>query len=303
MPIIGSKFVIVGGAGLVGSAVARALAAGVAPVIVCDGVEASQWAGLPPDLDDLWGPEELQSRLDQSWRDVAGIAVFADGPNAFAPMRRLWDVASARQRPLYWASTLQVYGTSHPGVSGEPAAFAPVSAFGRAHRAMEVFAARRSLEHDAPPVATAFRLASVYGAGEGHKASGASLPYRAVQSLSAGQPVEVWRSTSPDQTDGSHQRDWIHVDDAAAIIAAVITGGLQGPFDVGTGVLTSATSIVNAASRATGMAPAVIHVDPPAFAAVDAGVAADLSPLAAAGVDPSAKGIDAGMAELAGRTR
>ncbi|MCU0882406.1 MAG: NAD-dependent epimerase/dehydratase family protein, partial [Hyphomonadaceae bacterium] len=69
MPVIGSKFVVVGGAGLVGSAVVRALSASGADVIVCDQVPDSQWHQLPPGLDDVWSPEDLWRRLEESWRD------------------------------------------------------------------------------------------------------------------------------------------------------------------------------------------------------------------------------------------
>ncbi|MCU0882405.1 MAG: NAD-dependent epimerase/dehydratase family protein, partial [Hyphomonadaceae bacterium] len=217
----------------------------------------------------------------------AGVGLFAtDGSvqfTGFGLPRALWDFACAKQRPLYWASTLQVYGSTHHGPGATPDQVKPLSAFGAACRAFEVFAAKRQAEPDAPPVATALRLGSVFGH-EQHKGSVASLPHRAVAGLAAGRPVEVWRSTDPALVDGGHQRDWIAADDAGRMIAAVMTAGLQGPFDIGSGRLASAIEVVQAASRVTRVAPATIAVDPPSGAALQS-VAADPSRLIAAGID------------------
>jgi nucleoside-diphosphate-sugar epimerase len=311
MPVTGSKFVIVGGAGLVGSALGRELARNAGTdVVVCDrlgGADDGRWHTLPASLDDLWAPEDLAGRLDRSWRDIAGVVVLADGcshsdlfETSFTLPRRLWDFAAQRQRPLYWGSSLQIYGTGGDR-DGPASSLTPVSGFGRAKQAFEVFAERHSKDADAPPVATAFRLASVYGSGESHKGSRSSLPAQALQALKAGNPVQLWRSTDPAQVDGGHARDWVHVDDAAAMMAAVMLAGLQGPFDIGSGTLTSALDVVRTAASVADTTPSVTFVEPEAGASLEQGPAADGAALKAAGINVSPRSLASGLRELSGQ--
>jgi ADP-L-glycero-D-manno-heptose 6-epimerase len=300
----------------VGSAVARALAdEGGLDVVVCDQLgpsDAGKWRGLPRRLDDLWQPHELMDHLERSWRSVSAVVVLADAwgvsqdgdslfRSAFHLPRQLFAFASARQRPLVWASSMQVYGHGASNLALDPAQIAalePVTAFGRAHQAFDLFAARHGTGPDAPPVLTGLRLASVYGAGEAHKADAASLPVRALAAVRAGEPVPVWRSTDPALVDGGHRRDWVHADDAARMIAALITGGHGGLFEIGSGQTRSALEVVQAAARATSRQARIAFVEPPAGAATYSLPAADLAPLAALGITTAPRTLDDGLAGL-----
>ena len=315
MPVTGHRIVVVGGAGLVGSAVARALADtdhGL-DVVVCDRLGAARdgkWRALPARLDDLWQPEDLAARLEATWRSVAAVVVMADageGPDAdalfaglFHLRRRLYDFASARQRPLVWASSLQVYGAGPAAPDADVAALAalkPLSAFGRACQAFDLFAARNRTTADAPPVLAGLRLASVYGAHEQHKGAGASLPVRALAAVRAGEPVALWRSTDPAVVDGGHARDWVHADDAGAMAAAVIRAGVSGFFDIGSGVAVSAHEVVRSAARAAGREGRMVFTEPPPEAALIV-PPADLAALRAAGIEPQLRSLDEGLAAL-----
>jgi ADP-L-glycero-D-manno-heptose 6-epimerase len=293
-------FVIVGGAGLVGSAVARALAEdGSARVVVCDAlgsVASGKWANLPERMDDLWAPGDLAANLDKAWRDIACVVSMADAGHAEADAdalydtawrlpRRLWDFAVARQRPIAWASTTQVHGPT-------------LGAFAAAKAAFDRHAARRGDGPDAPPVALGLRLAAIYGRGEAHKGALASLPARALALARAGAPVPLWRSTDPAILDGGHARDWTHADDAGAAIAALVGNATAGFHDIGTGALSTATDVVRAASRVAKAQARVIHVAPPPGADAGPCPAADLSSLRAAGVTTVFRDLDAGLAAL-----
>lgn len=316
MPVTGHRIVVVGGAGLIGSAVARALADADhgLDVVVCDRLGPAQdgkWRALPARLDDLWQPDELLARLEASWRSVAAVVVMADAGAAqadadalFASLfhlrRRLHDFASARQRPLVWASSLQVYGAgpAQPDAGAEAlAALQPLTAFGRACLAFDLFAALHRQAADAPPVLAGLRFGSVYGAHEQHKGAAASLPVRALAAVRAGEPVALWRSTDPAVVDGGHTRDWIHADDAGALAASLIRTGASGFFDIGSGSAVSAHDVVRAAARAAGREGRMVFAEPPPEAALVV-PAADLTALRAAGVEPLARSLDEGLAAL-----
>jgi ADP-L-glycero-D-manno-heptose 6-epimerase len=302
----GRKFIVIGGAGLVGSAVARHLAEdGSAQVIVCDLLGSStsgKWANLPAKMADLWTPDEVVGHLDRAWRDVAGVLCFADAGHSAGDMdalfktsyhlpRQVWDYAVAKQRAIYWASTIQVYGDAKPDLSADPnviAGFQPKTAFGRAKQAFDYFAASQGSGPDAAPIATGFRLASVYGRGEGHKGALSSLPTRARDHALADRPLPVWEAS----------RDWVHVEDAANVIAQIVLQGHAGFFDVGSGSLTSATAVAKASEVATGKALAIETRSAPADVCAHQTAAADHSALEKLGLAYTFRTMEAGLSSL-----
>lgn len=316
MAASGQVFVVVGGAGLVGSAVARALAAdGASRVVVCDRlgpVSSGKWANLPARLDDLWAPDMLLAHLNTAWREIAGVLLFADAggevgdadalfETAWHLPRRVWDFASAKQRPVLWASTSQVYGGGPSELSRDPnvmAEFRPASAFGRAKLAFDLFAAARGTGPHAPPTAVGVRLSSVYGKEERHKGRDASLPSRALAQVRAGAPVALWQSTHAGMTDGGHSRDWVHADDVGAAVAALALGGAAGFFDAGTGALTKATDVARAAGRVAGAQVRIGYVSAPPDACIGAVPAARLDALDQAGVAVAFRDLDHGLKSL-----
>lgn len=303
MPSQGRKFIVIGGAGLVGSAVARHLADdGSAQVIICDRLGSSasgKWANLPAKLADLWTPEDLLAHLDRAWREVAGVLSFADAGHSAGDVdalfetsyqlpRRVWDYAVAKQRAIYWASSMQVYGDATPDLSTDPnviAGFQPKTAFGRAKQAFDYFAASQGTGPDAAPIATGFRLASVYGQSEGHKGALASLPHRAYHHALTERPLPIWEAS----------RDWVHVEDAARVIAQIVLQGHAGFFDIGSGSLISATAVVKASEAATGKALAVESRPPPADVFARQTAAADLTALEKLGISYTFRSMESGL--------
>ncbi|GBF57633.1 ADP-L-glycero-D-manno-heptose-6-epimerase [Candidatus Phycosocius bacilliformis] len=309
MPVSGRKIIIIGGAGFVGSAVAHQLANdGGADVIICDqigSVQSGKWANLPAKLADLWAPDDLMGHLDKAWREIAGVLIFADAGHdggdgdgllatSYHLPRRVWDYAVAKQRPIHWASSLQVYGTSAPDrrYDGPAVAnFKPTTAFGRVKQAFDYFAASQGLGPDAPPRATGFRLASVYGAGEGHKGELASLPTRAIAHAQAGKTLAVWELERGQQP----ARDWVHVDDAATAISQLILSDHAGFFDIGTGQLTQTHQLLTACASLAGAEVKVRPILPPPGAWTQNGPAADLSWLEQTGLSCQFRQMEAGL--------
>ena len=303
MPSLGRKFIIIGGAGLVGSAVARHLAQdGSAQVIICDQLGSSasgKWANLPSNMADLWTPDDLMTHLDKAWRDVAGVLCFADAGHSAGDMdglfetsyhlpRRIWDYAVAKQRAIHCASSTQVYGAATPDLSSAPhvvAGFQPKTAFGRAKQAFDYFAASQGTGPDAAPIATGLRLASVYGQGESHKGALASLPSRARAHALAERPLSVW----------DENRDWVHVDDAGQLITQLVLQGHAGFFDIGSGALTSAKAIVKASEAATRKALAVETRPAPVDARSPHAAVADLSALEKLGISCTFRTMETGL--------
>jgi nucleoside-diphosphate-sugar epimerase len=314
MPLQGRKFVIVGGAGFIGSAVARHLAHdGSAEVVVCDTIgplNDRKWANLPATLSDLWTPEDLMAHLERAWRDIAGILLFADGGHsqgdgdalfetAYHLPRRVWDFAAAKQRPIYWASSSQIYGDSASDGRVDPqviAGFKPTTPFGRAKQAFDVFAASQGIGPDAPPIATGFRLSSVYGLGEDHKGSLASLPTRALHAAKTRQKLELWDLSGMGDPAGA--RDWVHVEDAAQAVAQIALQGHAGFFDIGSGTLCAPTQLLETIEDLTGHTLLIDTIAPNSLSQVSPLPAADLTGLEACGIRVAFRELAAGLKPL-----
>jgi nucleoside-diphosphate-sugar epimerase len=261
MPSKSQKYVIIGGAGVVGCAVARALITQYgADVIICDHfgcIESRKWAKIPANIDDIWQPENLLVNLDMAWREIAGVIVLADSgmqsqdcdalfETAFHLPRRVWDFCARKQRPMFWASSSHVYGLGASALSSRPedvAALAPVTAFGRAKQAFDVFAARQGHGPHTPPIWGGFRLSSVYGGAEIHKDWCATIVSKAVAAAKEGRTLVVRDDVS---------RDWVHVDDAALAIVQVIVQGHSGFFDIGSGQTITTRELISKVETATG---------------------------------------------------
>ncbi len=260
MPLKSQCYIIVGGAGLVGSALARVLSSQGQSVIICDHfghLNDQKWAHMPSNLADIWTPDALIHNLEKTWQSIAGVILLADGGHqdgdidalfetSYHLPRRVWDFCAAKQRPIYWASSTQVYGQAASNLSTDPAviaAFKPFTAFGRVKQAFDVFAARQGTGSQAPPIATGFRLVSVYGAHEDHKAELASLPNLL---LSA---ERYDRQVTLNTKSAEYVRHWLHVDDAAGAMAALILERRRGYFDIGTGPTITTEDLLASASK------------------------------------------------------
>jgi nucleoside-diphosphate-sugar epimerase len=247
---------------LVGSALSHRLCADGYSVIICDSfgsIEDRKWAHLPPRVSDLWRPESLLPALDKSWRDLAGVIVMADGNNvadnadtlfetSFHLPRSIWDFCVVKQRPIYWASSTQVYGEGTPNLSRDPelvARLQPVTALGRAKQAFDMFSAQQAAGPQSPPIATGLRLSHIYGPNEAHKGINASLPYQFLRAAQQSTSVSLG-ATLP-----TYQYDFVHADDAATVIAAHIASQQSGFFDIASGETCNLSSLIEMATQTT----------------------------------------------------
>jgi nucleoside-diphosphate-sugar epimerase len=309
MPIQGQKFVIVGGAGFVGSALAHTLiVAHSGDVIICDsfgGIDQNKWANLPAAIDDLWAQQTLLPNLDKAWRDIAGVILLADTKQdsqdgdalfeaAYHLPRRVWDFCVAKQRPLYWASSAHVYGEGQSQLSRDVAdvvALKPISAFGRAKLAFDVFAARQGTGPNTPPAWASWRLSSAYGKGEAHKGEFASLPVRAMAAAKAGNALGIWEDSM------EATRDWVHVDDAAAAIAALTVGEHAGFFDIGSGVMTTTRNLISHVGNLSGTALRLRSLAAP-VSSIKSIASANIAALGAVGVPVQFRTLQQGLTAL-----
>lgn len=310
---------IVGGAGLVGSATARALLADSGlDVVVVDRLgptSARKWANVPTGVSDFVPPENLEVWLNKNWRDLAVIVCTADATDTddadgifaahYSLPKLLWGWAVAKQRGFVFTSSSEVYGDGACIDGADLAAIGalkPLSARGQAQKLFELHVVRDTMAGKSPPFWTGFRVFDAYGHEEHHKGARASVPFHAAQAAKADLPLSVARSWSPAIADGHHKGDFIAASDVGALLAHAVVGArTNGLLNAGTGVATAYSEVARAAFSAAGRQTQIRFTEPTVaeVTTMQRHVCADLQALRAAGFTRSFVPLEDGIAAMA----
>lgn len=257
--------VVVGG-GFIGTAVARALAASGRPTTLVTRRPAGSIApasdGLRAEAIDLRTPTGAAAfgALLTPGIDIvfaAGTSVPAaderDPPASLDPLQPLLAVLGAAApvpdaAVLFLSSGGAVYGDPDQLPITESHPLRPASAYGAGKVAAETYlgyyARRHGLRTTALRCGNAYGPAQVPGRGQG-------LVGELLDAARSGRPVEIWG-------DGSVCRDFVHVDDIAAVVASLCARrDLPLALNVGTGVGTSVREVVDLAGVVVGQPVAV----------------------------------------------
>jgi UDP-glucose 4-epimerase len=262
MSIAGQKFLITGGASLIGSHLTRALlAAGAAEVVLYDNLSLGSAARLG-----AFGPDDrvrairgdvlrLPQLLD-AVAEVSGIFAlagyltlpFSENPAAGADVNvtgMINTLEAARlsgPRRIVFASSVAVYGSDVDGVIDESRAFraSGISAASAAYGASKLmgeslgrlYAERYGVDF------WALRFSTVYGERQHARGINALYILEAMQAAAAGRRVVVRGS-------GHEAHDYLYAGDAAtACLRAMDAAGAGGAFNVASGRSTSVNDIV-----------------------------------------------------------
>jgi ADP-L-glycero-D-manno-heptose 6-epimerase len=242
-------FAITGGAGFIGSNLARALAQRGADVLVVDDLTASEkfrnLAGIT--IAEYYDRQEFASLIDRGDTVLDQIeAVLHQGANTtttetdgrlmmrdnFADSKRIAEFCLSRRIPLVYASSAAVYGNG-PSFREEPACEAPVNVYGFSKLTFDQWM-RRAVKNTVSRV-VGLRYFNVYGPGERHKGAMASMVFQLYNQLRTTDRMRLfgdhdgWRA-------GEQRRDFVHVDDVVRVNLWFLDHpSASGIFNVGTG--------------------------------------------------------------------
>lgn len=262
--------VIVGGAGFIGTALARALTLRGTPVRVLDrrhrldrsahllkGVDQAVFE-FPDTLGiegHLRGAYALIHLTCTSTPQSSMQSLRRDADENIAPSVTLFEAAGAAgvQKVLFASSGGTVYGDTDrlPIVENTP--LNPLSGYGASKVAVETYlqlAARRDQF-----CGVNMRIANPYGP---YQLSGAPIGIiaRYLCLIAQGAPLSVWG-------DGEIVRDYIHIDDTTKAILALLDQKAlaSGAYNIGSGTGLNVNDIIATLSRTTGLKPQV-HYTP-----------------------------------------
>lgn len=256
--------IVTGGAGFIGSNIVRCLnAAGVSDVLIVDDLEDGRKTFNLSDCDliDYLDKDEFLARVkagDHFAGDIRGVlhqgactdTTEWDGrfmmQTNFEYSKHLLHYCSDFQIPLVYASSASVYGAGTE-FSVERRCENPINAYAFSKLVFDQYV--RHVRPDLRAPVVGLRYFNVYGPGEAHKGGMASVIYHFHHQLLNGDEVRLFEG-SGGYGDGEQRRDFIHVDDIAAVNLWMLDHPeCSGIFNLGTGISRSFNDVANAVIR------------------------------------------------------
>jgi ADP-L-glycero-D-manno-heptose 6-epimerase len=246
------RILVTGGAGFVGSALARKLVADGHIVVVADDFSSAAWTNL------------IDFTGDVLTADVAGVIdlIRAAGPfdvishqasitdttvmdqhrmmhNNVEGFRNVLDLAADWGSRVVWASSASIYGQG-PAPMKESQPPAPLNVYAYSKLAMERLAEQYAPRLKYPIVG--LRYFNVYGPGEAHKGKFASMIGQLAKQMRAGKRPRIF-------IDGEQKRDFVYIGDVLAANLRAMESSTPGVFNVGSGEAGSFNQVVAQLNR------------------------------------------------------
>lgn len=266
------RLLVTGGAGYIGSIVARHLLSGGHEVVVLDNLSRGHRQAVPEGaklvIADLLDRESVRSAVDGGFDAVlhfAALSLVGESgthpeiyyeTNVGGTLNLLDAMRSAQVRNLVFSSTAAVYGEPREVPIPETTPPLPTNTYGRSKLAVDGMIGDFCRAHDLGAVSLRyFNVAGASGGlGEDHHPETHLIPNVLRVALGAQPFVEIF-GTDYDTPDGTAIRDYIHIDDLAE--AHVLALGATEPgrhriFNLGNGTGFSVREVVRAAGEVTG---------------------------------------------------
>ena len=252
------RILVTGGAGFIGSNLAKRLATDGHDVVAADSFLSAHFSNLANFLGDvltLKDSEDVDSMVELGPFDVifhqASITgvVGSHGEDHSAPhrmmrnnvetFRRILDWAVASKARVVWASSCSVYGRG-PVPMRESQPPDPLNVYAFSKVTMERMAARYAPRLAHPIVG--LRYSNVYGPGEDHKGRLASMIHQLAKQMRAGKRPRIF-------TAGQQKRDFAYVDDSVQANLCAMRAKQSGVFNAGAGRSWSFNEVVAQLNR------------------------------------------------------
>jgi UDP-glucose 4-epimerase len=287
------KLLVTGGAGYIGSIVARQLLAGGHEVTVLDNLERGHRQAIPEGAQlvvaDLLDRDAVDATLRDGGFDAAvhfaALALVAESvshperyyrTNVGGTLNLLEAMVAAGVPRLVFSSTCAVYGQPNEVPIAETALPNPVNAYGASKLAVDLMIRDFSTAHGLAAVSLRyFNVAGASGGlGEDHDPETHLIPNILRVALGTAAAVNLYGTDYP-TPDGTAIRDYIHVEDLADAHLLALDGARASEhrvFNLGNGTGFSVRQVVAAAETVTERAIAVTEAprrpgDPPQLVA------------------------------------
>ena len=266
------KLLVTGGAGYIGSIVARQLIAAGHQVVVLDNLERGHRAAVPERAElivaDLRDRDAVGAAVDNGFDGVLHFAALAlvgesvEHPeryyrtNVGGTLNLLEAINDAGVKRLVFSSTCAVYGQPDEVPIGEEAPPRPANAYGASKLAVDGMIGDFCAAHGLGAVSLRyFNVAGASGeAGEDHEPETHLIPNVLKAAIGRSTHVDVYGTDYP-TPDGTAIRDYIHIEDLGVAHQLALAGAREGEhriFNLGNGNGFSVREVIATAREVTG---------------------------------------------------
>ncbi len=249
------RLLVTGGAGFIGSNLARRLVTDGHDVVAADSFRHAHWTNLVDfegdvltlrdalDINTIAGQGPYEAIFHQASITDTTVADQHDMMlNNLEQFRQLLDMAAKTKARVIWASSCSIYGRG-PVPMKEDQAPDPLNVYAFSKLAMERLAARYAPKLAHPIVG--LRYSNVYGPGEDHKGKFASMIHQLARQMRAGNRPRIFEH-------GQQKRDFVYVDDVVKLNLLALGAPEGGVFNAGAGASWSFNEVVAELNRVLG---------------------------------------------------
>jgi len=186
--------------------------------------------------------------------------------------KKIWDYCTEKKVPLIYASSAATYGNGELGYKDDHdiiGQLKPLNPYGVSKNEFDKWVLEQA--DNQPPFWAGLKFFNVYGPNEYHKGRMASVIFHSFNQVKDTGKVKLFRSHKPGYKDGEQLRDFIHVDDVAAIMywmmevvsresGSHLTSGI---YNVGTGKARTFKDLVKAIFTSLHLKPEIEFIDTP----------------------------------------
>jgi ADP-L-glycero-D-manno-heptose 6-epimerase len=196
--------------------------------------------------------------------------------------KNIWTYCTEKNVPLIYASSAATYGDGELGykdahdIVGQ---LKPLNPYGVSKNEFDKWALQQEQQ---PPFWAGLKFFNVYGPNEYHKKRMASVVFHSFNQIRETGKVKLFRSHKPQYKNGEQLRDFIHVDDVAAImywmmeevnrqtsrvkrenLKSHVSRLTSGIYNVGTGRARTFKDLVTAIFKSLELKPEIEFIDTP----------------------------------------
>ncbi|MBK5272903.1 MAG: ADP-glyceromanno-heptose 6-epimerase, partial [Bacteroidia bacterium] len=191
--------------------------------------------------------------------------------------KKIWQYCTEKSVPLVYASSAATYGRGEFGYKDDHEIvekLQPLNPYGISKNEFDKWALKQNSTPlqgmGAPPFWAGLKFFNVYGPNEYHKGRMASVMLHAFNQVQSMGKVKLFKSHNPEFKDGEQLRDFIYVEDVAAVcywMMGKIGNGkwaiVNGLYNLGTGKARSFKDLVAAIFSSLHLQPNIEFIDTP----------------------------------------
>ena len=181
--------------------------------------------------------------------------------------KSLWKHCTQESIPFIYASSAATYGDGALGYDDDEKQMAklqPLNPYGESKKTFDLWALEENRAGRRPPVWSGHKFFNVYGLGESHKGSQASVVLHAYDQIRKKGSVRLFKSHRAGIADGHQKRDFVSVDDVVKVLHFALKHPLpQGIYNLGTGKARTFLELTQAVFKAMGAPEKIEFIDTP----------------------------------------